>query len=162
MARLTIPDAGRIALAKSIKARTVMMAVGSGSVDWGLTPPDPDTTATALTAPLAIVRHRIKEFVRPDPAGAVMSSDGSTWTITATPTQYLYLSFTLGFTDGPDETLRECAIYLDPVIQVSVPNGQNYIPAASVTAFGDLLALKRFSPDVRAGVELTIGEIITL
>lgn len=162
MSRLTLPDAGRITIASAIKLRTFALAVGSGDVAWGSTPPDVASNASALTAPIAMVRSSIVEFVTPNVAGTIEASDGSKWSVSVSPTKYLYLAFVLGFADGPSETLREIAVYLDPTIAGGIPGGQNYIPWASVTAPGSLFGLARFAPLARAGVRQTFGEIITL
>jgi hypothetical protein len=160
---LTIVDAGRATLAKAIKDKNVMLAVGSGQAAWTQLSNTPSLsgTETALVAPVAGVRPAVKDFVVPNAAGTIEAPDGSKWSISATPTKYLYLSFVLGFQDGPSEVLKELGLYLDPTYAAAVGAGQTYIPWASVTNAGNLLALERIAPLERAGVRQTIVKLIT-
>jgi hypothetical protein len=162
MNRLTMPDVGRVTLAAAIKSHAIVMAIGTGQLAWDPTPPDIDPTVTALTTPLAVVRPTVVDYVVPAANGAIQAADGSKWALSGTPTRYLYATFTLGFDDGAGATLRELALYLDPVIAAGVPVGQTYIPMASVTALGSLFALKRFAGQPRAGAVEVFGEIIAL
>lgn len=161
MPRLTLPDTGRITIASAMRARTFMLAVGSGSSVWGDTPPDVAQSATALVAPVAMVRHSLIDFVTEAANGIIQASDGTRWSISATPSKYLYMAFVLGYADGPTEVLREFAIYSDPVLANTVPAGQTYIPWASVVSPGALFGMARFPPLERQGVHQTFGEIIT-
>lgn len=159
---LVITDAGRATVAKKLQATNACLIVGTGDVAWGATPPAVPADAVGLLAPVAVVRPLVKSFVLPDAAGVIETDDGLKWTLSETPTPFLYLSYVLGFQDGPNETLREAAISLDPVFAAGVPPGLTYVPWASVTAPGDLLGIERWSPTERAGVRLTVDRVISI
>lgn len=159
---LVLVDAGRVTVARKLQATNACLIVGSGDVAWGAVPPSVPLSATGILAPVALVRPRVKLYAIPDPAGQVETDDGSKWTISETPTAYLYLAYVMGFQDGPEETLREIAVTLDPVLDEEVLPGLEYVPWADVVSPGDLLGIERWPPTERIGTRLTVERVIAI
>lgn len=96
------------------------------------------------------------DFVVPDANGNVTTPDGSRWTISATPTRYLYVAVLFDFLEASTETIREVGIFVDTVPAAGVPQGQLYLTPDQVADPGYLLLLDRFagiprSPSSRQG-----------
>jgi hypothetical protein len=161
-------DCTAVTLARLLKRCDLMLAVGTGDPAW--TYPQPLTgRETALAAPAAMVRPRFKEFVMEDPEGDIVIPGAvavgiaptvTRWRVSAAPTRHLCLMFKLDYVDGPTLTLREEAVYIDPVLAASVPPGRTYIPWADVADPGMLLGAERGPPLLRAYVEDTIIHIL--
>jgi hypothetical protein len=158
---LTMPLSGRTALACAIKERTITLAVGEGKEDWGTKPPAPDGLEAGLVAPLAFVRARAKQFVKEDKDGDIEMADGSKWSLSKKATKYLYVTFVLGFTDDPDKTLREMAVYIDTEFAKNAPPGREYNGLSDVEQKGQLLLIGRIPPVHRQAQRQTISEIMT-
>lgn len=159
---LTPVDAGRVAIAKILRAQDFGLAVGTGLEAWGATPPAVQASDAALAAPYAMARPVAMSYAEPDNDGLIVVADGTHWTATATPTGHLYLRFVLDYGDDAAETLREIGLYLGPTYDAGVGGGQSFVPWADVTAPGDLWAIERFPPRERAGVRLEIEKIINV
>lgn len=158
MAILT--DSGRAAVAAAIKAQAVHLAWGSGSTDWDVTPPTENISTTALLAEVG--RRKVTQalFCTPSPTGEIVVSEGR-FTISDTPTKYLYLRFAFDFTDAQDAVIRELGIFVGTVVDPVVPAGQDYIVPAEVDDQGQLLALEYIdklqrSPQIRQQFEFVV------
>lgn len=82
-------------------------------------------------------------FAQPDPDGDIMAPSGR-YTLSATPTRYLYLRFPFAFADAASETLRECGVFLDTELVPGLPESQRYFEPADVADQGTLVVLERF------------------
>lgn len=123
------------------------LAWGSGSVGWGDTPPAEDVNAVALLAEVGRLEATAVEFVVPDVAGVIELNFGN-FTVSATPTRYLYLDFHFGFDDGAAETIREVAVFVGTTKEVGVPGGQVYLLPADVDESGSLLIVEHQAPAI--------------
>lgn len=144
-----LTTSGRIAIATAIKARTAHMAWGTGDAAWGTTPPDPPANATALVAEVARRKAQEVRFCQPDNAGTIYVPEGR-FTVTDTPTRYLYFRFNFEFDEAVGSTIREQAIFIDTVAAAGVPSGQFYLTPAQVANPGTLLVVQRPAPILRA------------
>lgn len=144
-----LTTSGRIAIATAIKARTAHMAWGTGDAAWGTTPPDPPANATALVAEVARRQAQEVRFCQPDTSGIIYVPEGR-FTVTDTPTRYLYFRFNFEFNEAVGSTIREQAIFIDTVAAAGVPSGQFYLTPAQVANPGTLLVIQRPAPIVRA------------
>lgn len=158
MAILT--DSGRAAVATAIKAQEIHLAWGEGLVDWDVTPPTESTTTSALL--MEVGRRKVTQalFCLPSPTGEIVVSEGR-FTVSATPTKYLYLRFAFDFEDSPAAVLRELGIFIGTVVDPSVPVGQDYVVPSELNDPGQLLALEYIdklqrSPQIRQQFEFVV------
>lgn len=142
---------GRAALAAAIRARTLHLAWGEGDPLWDSAPIPESLAATSLVAELGRASLTASDFVTPDPVGAIEVPTGF-YTVSASPTNHLYLRFDFGFDDAADKTIRETGLYMDTVVASGLPAGQRYFTPAQVTSTGTLVALEYFSGIVRSPV----------
>lgn len=154
---------GREVVAELFQAETFFLAIGNGDPAWDTEVSPPSAASTDLVAKVGVTRVRQSSFVVADPEGDITMSDGTRWTVSATPTRYVYLSFKLDLTDAQPETLREAGVFHDTQLAPAVPAGQFYIPHASVTDYGTLVHVDRFNSIVRDGtMEQSFNVIFTL
>lgn len=158
MAILT--DSGRAAVANSIKAQPIHLAWGSGSVDWDVSqPPESIGTSTLLAE---VGRRKVTQamFCSPDPLGEIVVSEGR-FTISQTPTKFLYLRFAFDFLDAQDATIRELGVFVGTVAKSTTPAGQDYLLPDDIEDPGQLLVLEYIqklqrSPQIRQQFEFVI------
>lgn len=158
MAILT--DSGRAAVATAILAQPIHLAWGNGDVAWDSSP-SPETPATSnLLAEVG--RRKVTQalYCRPDPAGELIVSEGR-FTVSQTPTKYLYLRFAFDFMDAADQTIRELGVFIGTTAKSSVPVGQDYLLPADIDNHGQLLVLEHIqklvrSPQVRQQFEFVV------
>lgn len=158
MAILT--DSGRAAVAQSIKERPIHLAWGSGSADWDVTPPTESIATTALLAEVGRRKVTQSLFCTPDPVGEIVVSEGR-FTVSNTPTKYLYLRFAFDFLDAPDETIRELGVFIGTVAKSTTPVGQDYLLPDDIEDPGQLLVLEYIqklvrSPQIRQQFEFVV------
>ncbi|MGX9427981.1 hypothetical protein [Bradyrhizobium sp. LeoA1S1] len=96
------------------------------------------------------------EFVLPDPNGNINTPGGDRWTVSPTPTRYLYVQVLFDYLEAQADTIREVGIFIDTVRKEGVPEGQLYLTPEEVAEPGYLLLLDRFagiarSPSSRQG-----------
>lgn len=137
----TLTINGRASLAQSVKDKqaTLMLAWGSGISAWdtdGL--PEATDTTTALVAELGRRRCAVAEFVTPDAEGAIETRDGN-YTLSLTPTTYLYLRFNFDYLDEATATIREVGLFMDATVVSGTPSGDVYLPVASIDDPGLLM-----------------------
>lgn len=158
MAILT--DSGRAAVANSIKQQPIHLAWGSGSPDWDVTPPTESVGTTALVAEVGRRKVTQSLFCNPDPLGEIVVSEGR-FTVSNTPTKYLYLRFAFDFLDAPDATIRELAVFIGSAAKSTVPPGQDYLLPEDIEEQGQLLVLEYIqklvrSPQIRQQFEFVV------
>lgn len=93
------------------------------------------------------------EFVVPDDNGNINTPGGQRWTISTTPTRYLYCSVLFDYLEAADQTIREVGIFVDSTRAAGVPEGQLYLTPDQVAEPGYLLLLDRFAGKVRSPSE---------
>lgn len=158
MAILT--DSGRAAVAQSIKDRPIHLAWGSGSVDWDITQPPESISTSELLAEVGRRKVTQAMFCSPDPLGEIVVSEGR-FTISQTPTKYLYLRFAFDFLDAQDATIRELGVFVGTVAKSTTPAGQDYLLPEDIESPGQLLVLEYIqklqrSPQIRQQFEFVI------
>ena len=147
MAVLT--DAGRTALAIALTAQPLFLAWGTGDPAWDTTPVPEPTSATALVAELGRRAATTWQFVTPSPTGEIVVPTGQ-FTASATPTNYVYLTFAFDYADAASAIVREVGIFSGTVVAAGLPAGQVYFPPANVTNPGLLYSLQRFAAITRS------------
>lgn len=144
-----LTNSGRIALAEEVyNAPMVHLAWGSGDVSWGASPPSVDPGITALLAEVARRKVTEKAYVVPDAGGSIILPSGN-WTISGTPTRYLYLRFHFDFGDAVGESIREQAVFIGTTLAGGVDPATNYLLPAQVATPGRLFLADRTAPIVR-------------
>ncbi|QPC87143.1 hypothetical protein GA830_10610 [Mesorhizobium sp. NBSH29] len=154
---------GREVIASLLINQTFFLALGKGDPAWdtNLIPPSPG--ATDLVDKVGVTRLRQIDYASPSETGEITMADGSQFTVSPTPTRYLYLWFKLDLPDAVPSTLRECGLYHGTVLGGAVPAGQFYVPGADVVAYGKLVHLDRYNSIVRDGtIEQGFSFILTL
>lgn len=142
MAILT--NSGRAAAAAAVKAQPIHMAWGTGLPAWDDAFVPEDVTATALVDEIGRRRVTQVQFCLPDAQGELVVPTGR-FSVSATPTKYLYMRFSFDFTDAPANTIREVAVFLNTTAKASVPAGKDYLVPADIESPGILLALEHLT-----------------
>lgn len=158
MAILT--DSGRAAVAQSIKERPIHLAWGSGSADWDVTPPTESISTSELLAEVGRRKVTQSLYCTPDPVGEIVVAEGR-FTVSNTPTKYLYLRFAFDFLDAPTETIRELGVFIGTVAKATTPVGQDYLLPEDIEDPGQLLVLEYIqklvrSPQIRQQFEFVV------
>lgn len=145
----TLVTTGRAGLAASVAARNIFLGIGGGSSTWDAngTPPESISSA-ALLAPIGYRKAAQVSFATPAAQGAITLPNGR-YDVSATPTNHLYLRFTLDFEDVSTATIRETGVFLDTATQAGLPVGQMFFTAAQVTNPGTLYLLEHVAAIIR-------------
>lgn len=156
--------AGRAALARAVKEQSIFLALGSGDGEWGDIPPVEDFEAAALQNE---VGRRILSralFVYPDDENGTLSVplnityelDGTAtvaeqkYSVSDTPTRYLYLEFALDFEDAANVTVRELGIYIGAKLRLDAQNsGKMFFRKEDFNDEGILFLLENREPMLR-------------
>jgi hypothetical protein len=142
-------NAGRAAIALSVKAQAIHLAWGSGNSSWDTTPQAEDITQTALVAEVGRRTATQLAFCTPDSGGGIIVPTGS-FSISSTPTNNLYMKFSFDFTDSPSATIRELGVFVGTQTNPSLPSGQQYFQPSDIVNPGTLLVLENISKLVRS------------
>lgn len=142
---------GRAALAAAVKARPLHLAWGTGDPAWDANPIPELLSATELVNELGRVAATAVGYATPDENGEILVPTGK-FTASLTPTNYLHLRYDFGFTDAPDDDIREAGLFMDSEIIDGLPAGQRYFLPAEVADPGTLLALEYFPAVVRSAL----------
>ena len=160
MTKHVLQDAGRIALAKALKAKTIHIALGRGEAAWdALTPAQIEaSTPNNAAALVSEIGRRVAtvQYVEPDPVGDIEVRDTDTDTtrryrLSVNPTAFLYLRAKFDYTEGQGEYMREVGIYVDGTPIAGLPPGQMWFTAAQVATPGELYAQARGAASYRDG-----------
>lgn len=158
MAILT--DSGRTAVALSIKNQPIHLAWGSGSSGWDTTPVPESITDTALVAEIGRKIITVSNYVTPDVAGAIVVPTGR-FSVSATPTRYLYCRFDYDYGDSSSATIRELGVFVGCTTNPALPGGQTYFAPSDIVSPGTMLVSERIpvfsrSPTSRPTFEFVI------
>lgn len=157
-----LTKSGRAAIAKAIKDQALHLAWGTGNGSW-TTPPSESINATAL---LNEVGRRIAtsvDYVVPDAAGAIEVAGVGKLTISATPTNQLFVRTAFDYADGGTATIREIGLFMGCTTNPALPIGQRYFLPADIVTPGILLQLENRAPVTRnSGTKETIEILINI
>ena len=134
--------AGRIAKAMLVAAQPIHIAWGTGLPAWDANPDPEPTNATALVNEIGRRTATQVGFVTPDEAGTIETPQGN-FTLSETPTRYLYVRVVFAFDDAPDAHIRELGIFIGSEPIVGLPAGQRYFTPAQIANPGKLDLLDR-------------------
>ena len=145
----TLVTTGRAGLAASVAARDIYLGIGAGATSWDTNGvPAENITSTGLLDPIGYRKSAQVDFVLPAAQGAISLPSGR-YDVSASQTNYLYLRFTLDFTDASTSTIRETGIFLDTQTTASLPAGQMFFPDTDVTDDGTLYLLEHVASIIR-------------
>jgi hypothetical protein len=143
MAILT--TSGRAALAIAVAAQSLHLAWGTGLASWDTTPEAEPTTATALVDEVGRRGSPVLQYVTADVNGAIILPSGR-WSVSAQPTNNIFLRFQYDYPDGANAIIRELGIFVGTVIKPAVMTatpGKVYFAPTDIQSPGTLLALQR-------------------
>ena len=147
MAILT--QSGRVAMARSVKAQEIFLAWGTGSDEWGITPPTDDLlTSTALIREVGRRICEDVEYCYADDQGSIITPTGR-FTATETPTNMLHFTVQFDFEDAAGYNIREFGLFTNTIVDSSLPEGQKYFTPDQLTDAGSLLCIERCAPIYR-------------
>lgn len=139
MAILT--NSGRAALAIALKNTALHLAWGAGDPAWDTTPVPEQMDAVALVAEIGRRKATATQFVTPDDSGAIVVLNGR-FSLSDTPTGYLYCQFDYDYADAPTATIREIAVFSGTVTNPALPPGQMYFLPGDVVDPGMMVVLE--------------------
>lgn len=99
--------------------------------------PERDPEDNALETHIAHLKATA-QFVTPDEEGALSTASGERWTVSVTPTRYIFVEAPYDWEDGVGHTIRELAVYADAT-PGSGFEADLYLPAANLTNLGKLM-----------------------
>lgn len=161
MSNHILQDAGRIALAKAIKAQNIHIAIGRGDAGWDTQTPQQIAASTPsnATALVSEIGRRLAtvQYVTPAPSGEIAVFDpdtGSTarYSLSSTPTHYLWVRANFDRSEGQGEHVREIGLFIGAQTDTSLPAGQQWFTPDQLTSAGELYALARIDRMYRDGV----------
>lgn len=151
---------GRVGIAASVKQQTMYLAWGTGSEDWGNTPPtDGMLESTALKNEIGRRVCKSVQFCKADDEGEIITPTGR-FTASADPTNMLHINVAFDFTDSEGYTIREFGIFTGTVLNENLPVGQEYFLPTEISDKGQLLALERVAPIYRQAMTREIENFI--
>lgn len=141
--------AGRAAISAAIKSQALHLAWGRGDAAWTV-PPAESAAATALIHEVGRRTVTSADFVVADVAGDIEIVGQGKWSVSATPTNNLFVVCQYDFADASDEIIREIGLFTGTVTNVGLPAGQRYFTPAEITSPGFLLELENREPIYRS------------
>lgn len=172
MSLATLTTAGRAAIVKALKERSIHLAWGIGLSEWDAE----DAVLPGLTSRTELFneigRRAITSsaYVTPDEEGDIVipiSSESSElnevrYSISDVPTPYLYIRVNYDFSDAPNAVIRELGVFMDTEVADGVPAGKKYLLPEDLSDKGILLAMQcvkpaiNRSPSVRQTIEFVL------
>jgi len=107
----------------------------------------------ALVAEVGRRRANTVAFVLPAENGDIETPDRKKWSLSQKSTRYLLVRTNFGFTDAPNDTIREVAIFINTVSADGIPSGQLYLKPDEIADPGRLLLIDRLPPIIRSPAE---------
>ena len=152
-------QSGRIAIAEALASRPLHLAWGIGDGSWTV----PTAESISVTSLISEVgRRTIVDigYVVPDVAGLIMLSEGN-FTLSGSPTKYLYLKTEFDFADASSSVIREIGIFAGSTMVGGLPGGQRYFVPADVATPGVMVSVQHLvpiyrSPAIRENFEIVI------
>lgn len=150
MAILT--TSGRTALAISVAGQPLHLGWGTGDPAWDTTPVPEPVEATALLNEVGRRAAPQLLYVVPDVNGSLVLPSGR-WSISANPTNNLYMRFAFDYGDGASAQIRELGVFVGTTIKASVMSatpGKLYFDPSDIQSGGTLMALQRVPKIIRS------------
>lgn len=152
MSTMVLQESGAIALAKAVFALPIHIALANGNPaqdGQSLAEIVAGTPSNANGVQSEVGRRRATvAYVSPDPAGTISVWDFATqltrtYSVSATPTRWLWVRATFESTEGVGQPIREVAIFVGGTVDAALPPGQQWFTPDQVTNPGDCYQLAR-------------------
>ena len=143
---MILTDDGHIVLAEAMYAKDFYLTWGTLDSGQWTTPPREDNTIHNIIKPVGTIKAEVKEFVNLDVNGSI-ETDSAKWSISGTPTRYLYLKFMFRQDNNPDDIIYQLGIHYNP--QFSVDPTTIFHNKDDVTDWGKLLLTENVAPIYR-------------
>jgi hypothetical protein len=160
MANLAVlTKGGRAAFVKAMKERPLFLAWGTGDPAWDADGAELPSLvdATALTAEVGRRTAGLTAYAIPDENGSIYIPKGTTpagevqaarYSISETPTPYLYVQVSYDFGDASGAQIRELALFMDSVPVDGLPPGQQYFTPSEIADPGLMMVVQIFTPPI--------------
>ncbi|EFF4796117.1 hypothetical protein IFY47_003345 [Salmonella enterica] len=144
---------GRAAVATAIKGQPIYLAWGTGDQAWDAQSVRPSENPGAIALIAETGRRIVTQamYCSEKVGGEIVVSNGA-FTVSASPTKYLYLRFAFDFKDGAQDTIRELGVFVGgtTVDQVASISKNGYFLPSEVTDQGQLLVSEYIDKLVRS------------
>ena len=139
---MVLTEVGHIKLSEAMSQNEFRLAWGTlpQGEEWGSTPPPEDLNSTILSQEVGRIKSQVHEYVIPDSNG-VIEVDGIKWSISTTPTKYLYLKFQFDQTRNSSDFIYQLGLFTDTVVQAG-DEGLEYVQPSSIVDFGKLILME--------------------
>lgn len=141
--------ATRKAFTALVKDAALFCALAEGDEEWGSNPPAPTTNETDVLEEHGRKKVLYKEYVTPDEDGDIVGASGAKYSLSQTPTNYLYVKVTFEPDELPEITFREIGWFWGGTTDPELPPGQLVFIPEEVVTKGTILAVSRRAPVVR-------------
>jgi hypothetical protein len=139
---MVLTESGHVQLAKSMFNEDFRFAWGTLDSDeeWGNNPPPEDINDTQLKIEVGRIKSQVKEYVIPDEDG-VIEVDNMKWSISESPTKYIYLKFVFDQSHNANDTIYQLGIFTNTVPEPDNVDDE-YLQPSQIADFGDLIYLR--------------------
>ena len=107
---------------------------------WNDTPLPENVSAVNLTQEVGRIKSQVHEYVVPDTNG-VIDVDGINWSISATPTKYIYLKYQFDQTHNSSDFIYQLGLFTDTTVQIG-DEALDYVQPAQITDIGNMILLE--------------------
>lgn len=114
---------------------------------WTKPAPNTDPSLPDLYEEVGRRLIQLKQYVTPDPSGTIQTSNGS-WSVSDTPTKYLYLKAQFDYADAPDDMLYQFGIFIGTEATSGNEN-QLYLTPDMIANKGTLLGIENHNLIIR-------------
>lgn len=139
---MILVEAGHVKLAEEMFDEDFRLGWGSlpAGDGWADAPLPEDLNSTELILEVGRITSQVKEYVVPDNNG-VIDVDGISWSISATPTKFVYLKFVFEQTMNSTDSIYQLGIFTN-TIPTAGNEAEAYLQPASIDDVGKLILLE--------------------
>lgn len=141
---------GRITTAELVAAQPIHIAWGTGNPAWDAAPEPEPINVSGLVAEIGRRTATQVGFVVPDEHGSIETPQGN-FSLSPTPTRWLYVRVVFAFGDAPDAHIRELGVFIGTQPVDGLPAGQRYFTPDQIANPGRLYLLDRSQNFERSG-----------
>lgn len=139
---MILVEAGHVKLAVEMFDEDFRLGWGSlpQGDGWADAPLPEDLNSTQLILEVGRIVSQVKEYVVPDNLGVIVI-DGINWSISPTPTKFVYLKFVFEQTHNSNDSIYQLGIFTNTVPAVGF-EADDYIQPAGMDDVGELVLLE--------------------
>ena len=139
---MVLVESGHTKLSEEMFSNDFRLAWGtlpSGS-GWADAPLPEDLNSTELILEVGRIVAQVKEYVIPDNAG-VIDVDGVKWSISATPTKFIYTKFVFEQEMNSSDSIYQLGVFTNTVPSVGF-EAETYLQPSNIADVGKLILLE--------------------